>query len=81
MSGLFDEPASPSAPTPTNPTLPFDIVKEIHMQNTHIQLLEQQRETKAQALLQANAQLTKVQEWAQEADQRTREIMGLVGQQ
>lgn len=66
MSGLFDEPASPSAPK-TNP-MPQpsfeDVVKEIHAQNAWIQILEQQRETMMQALLQANTQLLKAQEWA-----------------
>ena len=51
MFGLFDEPANPSAPKPT-PTPSFDdIVKEIHAQNAHIQLLKQQREMMTQVLL------------------------------
>ena len=62
MSGLFDKPAGPSTPEPI-PMLSFNgMVKEIHVQNACIQLLEQQRKTMTQALLQANAQLTKVQE-------------------
>ena len=40
MSGLFDELAGPSAPKPT-PTPSFnDVIKEIHVQNAHTQLLE-----------------------------------------
>ena len=34
-----------------------------------------------QALLWTNAQLLEAQEWAQEANQRTQEIMALIGQQ
>ena len=87
MSGLFDKPTSPFAgpftPKPeSTPQVSFnDVVKEIHAQNTCIQILEQQRETITQALLQAKVQLLKVQEQAQVADQRTNKIMGLVSQQ
>ena len=70
---------TPSTPAPQ----PFfkDVIREIHTQNTCIQLLEQQRENMIQALLQANAQLIKAQERVQEADQWSCKIMGLVGQQ
>ena len=70
MSGLFDKPAGPSAPKPESiPQVSFDnVVKEIHTQNAWIQILEQQKETMTQALLQANAQLLEAQEQAQEAD-------------
>lgn len=66
MSGLFDEPASPSVPKPEPaPQVSFDnVVKEIHAQNACIQTLEQQRETMTQALLWANVQLLEAQEWA-----------------
>ena len=83
MSVLFDEPAGPSTPKlePVSQVSFDNVVKEIHAQDAWIQILEQQRETMMQALLQANAQLLKALEQAQEADQQIQEIMGLVGQQ
>ena len=43
MSGLFDKSTGPSAPKPKpSPQVSFeDMVKEIHAQNAHIQILEQ----------------------------------------
>lgn len=71
MSEFFDESTSPSTPKPEPaPQVSFNnMVKEIHAQNAHIQILEQQREAMIQALLWANAQLLEAQEWVQEADQ------------
>ena len=47
MFRLFNKPAGPSAPKtmPMPQPLFDDVVKEIHAQNAHTQLLEQQRET------------------------------------
>lgn len=48
MFGLFDEPAAPAPfydiALPPQPQPSFDnIIREIHAQNVHIQLLEQQK--------------------------------------
>lgn len=57
MLGLFNEPAGPSAgpsvlKSEPAPQVSFnDMLKEIHAQNIHIQILEQQSETMTQALL------------------------------
>ena len=50
-------------------------------QGERLNTLEEQRNALAEALQRANTTLTDVQQNVQEADQRTREIMGLIGQQ
>ena len=50
-------------------------------QGERLNALEEQRNALAEVLQRANTTLTDVQQNAQEADQCTREIMGLIGQQ
>ena len=50
-------------------------------QGERLNALEEQRNILAEALQRANTALNDVQQNAQEADQHTREIMGLIGQQ
>ena len=50
-------------------------------QGERLNALEEQRNTLAEALQRANTALNDVQQNVQEADQCTREIMGLIGQQ
>ena len=51
------------------------------VQGERLNALEEQRNTLAEALQRVNTALTDAQQNMQEADQRTREIMGLIGQQ
>ena len=51
------------------------------VQGKRLNALEEQRNTLAEALQRVNTALTDAQQNMQEADQRTREIMGLIGQQ
>ena len=48
-------------------------------QGERLNALEEQRNTLAEALQRANTALNDVQQNTQEADQHTREIMGLIG--
>ena len=50
-------------------------------QGERLNALEEQRNALAEVLQRANTTLTDAQQNAQEADQHTREIMGLIGQQ
>ena len=50
-------------------------------QGKRLNALEEQRNALAEVLQRANTALTDAQQNTQEADQRTREIMGLIGQQ
>ena len=50
-------------------------------QGERLNALEEQRNTLAEALQRANTALNDVQQNTQEADQHTREIMDLIGQQ
>ena len=53
----------------------------ITAQEERLNALEEQRNALAEALQRANTALNDAQQNAQEADQHTREIMGLIGQQ